>query len=378
VNGGNVQLAHKSRIGWWATGLLAGLAFMAGSHRLGAAPAQDPAGTKPQPEIAIDDDGTYHLPAQAIPMSKLMTPEMRQNLIYDNRMRQNPKNTGRQPDGTSIIYKPYMERQQALYALDKTDTKIGGVHVYVYTPREGIPTRNKERVLIQLHASNCWVYCSELASQPFASVGQVKVVSIDYREPQFTAGMEDLTNVYSALIKTYKPQNVAIYGCFRGGAMAMRSVVWFERHNLPKPGAIGVLCSNLEGELGDAGYIGSELGTGKVLNLEEFRKQRELGDIDPNDPIYNPTDHPEIAAKFPPTIFISGTRSMELSRSAHAHIQLVMAGVDARLHVFEGGKHHFWYDPAPPESKQVYEIVTRFFEQHSTKNINLLQYIHRR
>ena len=43
------------------------------------------------------------------------------------------------------------------------------------------------------------------------------------------------------------------------------------------------------------------------------------------------------------------------------HPQLVKQGVDARLHVWEGMFHGFFYNPDVPESQEVYRVVAEFF-----------------
>jgi acetyl esterase/lipase len=325
--------------------------------------AQTP-GVIPRPQITIDDDGTYHLPAQTIPMSSLMSKELKDSLIYMDRALRDPKKTEHQADGSTLILKPFRDRQAALYPLDKQDTKIGDVHVFVYTPKDGVAAKNKNRILIYLHSADCWIDCGALGSQPIAYIGKIKVVSVDYRVPEFPSAMEDVTNVYSGLLRTYKPRNIGIYGCSRGGIVAARSLAWFQKHNLPRPGAVGILCASAGGDRGDARYIGSELGNGVMPQPPTNQGEQDLGNIDPDDPMVNPVNWPEVLSKFPPTLLITGTRSIDMSTGVYTHEQLVKLGVETDLHVFEGGRHEFWYDPAPPESQEVYDIIVRFFDHH--------------
>lgn len=329
--------------------------------------AQSPAKKSP-PQIVIDDDGTYHLPAQAIPMSKLMSKELKDSLIYFDRTQRDPKYSAKQPDGSTLLLKPFRDRQDALFPLNKQDTKIGGVHVIVYTPKDGVSAKNKNRVLIELHSADCWIDCGALGSQPVASVGKIKVVSVDYAEPAFPDGVGSVASVYSELLKTYKPANVGLYGCSRGGELAARSLAWFQKHNLPRPAAVGMLCASAGGDRGDAVYVGGELGNGTVPRpAPPGQAERDLGNIDPGDPMVNPVNFPEVLSKFPPSLLITGTRSIDFSTGAYTHEALYRVGVESEFHVFEGGRHSFWYDPAPPESKQVYDIIVRFFDRHLGK-----------
>jgi acetyl esterase/lipase len=293
-----------------------------------------------------------------------MSKELKESLIYIDRASRDPRNTEHQPDGSTLLLKPFRDRQAALYPLDKQDSRIGKVHVFVYTPKGGVAAKNKHRVLIELHGADCWIDCSALGSQPIAYLGKIKVISVDYGDPQFPNAVEDVSNVYSELLKTYKPRNIGIYGCSRGGILAARSLAWFQKHNLPTPGAAGLLCASAGGDRGDAAYIGSELGNGVMPQRSMQQGDQGLGNIDPNDPLVSPVNSAEMLAKFPPTLLITGTRSIDMSTGAYTHEALVKVGVETDLHVFEGGRHSFWYDPAPPESQEVYDIIVKFFDSH--------------
>jgi acetyl esterase/lipase len=39
----------------------------------------------------------------------------------------------------------------------------------------------------------------------------------------------------------------------------------------------------------------------------------------------------------------------------------VAQGVDARLHVWEGGRHAFFYDSRVPEAREAYAVIAKFF-----------------
>ena len=53
----------------------------------------------------------------------------------------------------------------------------------------------------------------------------------------------------------------------------------------------------------------------------------------------------------------------EMSAAVYSHAQLVKAGVDADLHVFEGLWHGFAGDPALPESRDYQDVIVRFFDR---------------
>lgn len=314
-------------------------------------------------QIVVDADGAFHIPAQVIPLSKLMSPELKASLLRYIKDSRDPKMTAHAPDGSSLIHKADRDAQDALYPVHKEDTEVGGVHVIVMTPKAGPSPKNRDKVLIQLHSAECWPDCAQLGSQPVAYLGGIKVVTVDYHEPQFPNAVEDVTNVYKALLKTYKPENIGIYGCSRGGNLAARSLAWFQKEKLPRPAAAGLLCASAGGDRGDAIYIGNALGNG-VMARGGGGADPFLGNVDPNGPLASPVGSPAVLREFPPTLLIAGLRGVEMSTAAYTHQQLVKVDVESDFHVFEGGRHSFWYDPTPPESKEVYDIIVKFFDRH--------------
>ena len=85
---------------------------------------------------------------------------------------------------------------------------------------------------------------------------------------------------------------------------------------------------------------------------------------DMRDPLVAPVFTPSVLAQFPPTLVLTGTRDMAMSSALFTHGQLVAAGVDADLHVFEGLGHYFFADTTLPESKQAFAIMAKFFDAH--------------
>jgi hypothetical protein len=325
------------------------------------------AASSPHPNaIVVDPDGTLHIPAQTIPMSSLMSPELKASLMFYLTHAKDPKYSTPGPDGSKLIHKAERDAQDALYPVNKDDTTVGGVHVIVFTPKGGVSAKNKHRVLIELHSADCWIDCAILGSQPITYLGKIKVIAVDYQEPQFPTAVGQVESVYRELLKTYKPQNIGIYGCSRGGIVVSRSLAWFQKQKLPTPGAAGILCASADGVAkGDSTFTGAALGNGVITKVSATPPvDRDLGDIDPNDPLAAPINSPAVLSKFPPTLMIAGTRGVELSTAAYTHEALVRLGVESDLHVFEGGRHAFWFDPVPPESKQIYDIIVKYFDRH--------------
>lgn len=324
-------------------------------------------------KVVVQADGTVEVPAQAVPMSAFLSPEAKAYVTQHLKDMQNAEIV-KQDAGVPRFMKPYLERDHELFAVGRKDEKVGGVHVYVYTPTAGVSVRNKDRILINLHGggfSGCWPGCAELESIPVAGLGKIEVISVDYREGpeyKFPAASEDVASVYREILKSHKPQDIGIYGCSAGGMQTAMSMAWFQTQSLPTPGAIGIFCASAGGAFGgDALYTAVPLGEARLTPPNGRGAAPALGyfsGTDPKDPLVSPINSPEILAKFPPTLIITGTRGFEFSSALYTHEQLVKLGVDAELHVWEGLFHGFFYNMDVPESKDALNVIVRFFDRH--------------
>jgi acetyl esterase/lipase len=329
---------------------------------------------QPPPKVLVDSDGTVHMPAQVVPVSSFLSPEGKAYLAEHLVNVQRPEMLV-QENGVPPLLAGYLQRQRELFRVRREETTIGGVHAYVYEPADGIAPSNRDRVLVDLHGGGfreCWPGCAELESMPIAALGRIKVVSLDYRQGpkyRFPAASEDVAAAYRELLKTHRPENIGIYGCSAGGMLTAMSVAWFQRHDLPRPGAVGLLCSgaaSVGGAAfgGDASYTTMPLGEGRALAPQTSGSSggmEYLAGTDPNDPLVAPASSPEVLARFPPTLIVTGTRAFELSAAVYTHTQLVKQGVDADLHVWEGMFHGFFYNPDVPESRECYDVIIEFF-----------------
>ena len=322
--------------------------------------------------LVLHTDGTVELPAQLIPPSKFLSAEGKAYLTQHLHDMQDPK-AAYQEKGIPRFMIPYLQRQKSLFAVNLTEQSIAGVRAYVYTPSTGIAAKNSERVLINLHGGGfmgCWPGCAELESRPLSALGRIQVISLDYRQgPQnkFPAASEDVAAVYRELLKTHKADNIGIYGCSAGGMLTAESVAWFQKHDLPAPGAIGIFCASAGEFGGDAAYTSTPLGEARLMPEMRGGGMAALpyfSDTDANDPLVSPIRSADILAKFPPTLVITGTRGFEMSSAIYTHSQLVKLGVDAELHVWEGMFHGFFYNPDVPESKEAFDVMVRFFDRH--------------
>jgi acetyl esterase/lipase len=311
-------------------------------------------------------------------MSNLLSPEGKAYVTEHLLNMQRPEMLA-QKDGIPVLLVGYLERQHALFAVDRRDVTLGGVHAWDYTPKEGVAANNRNRILINLHGGGfmgCWPACAELESIPVSALGRIRVVSLEYRQGpkyKFPAASEDVASAYRELLKTYRPENIGIYGCSAGGMLTGMAVAWFQQHGLPRPGAVGILCAGMtlaaNGFGGDAAYTSAAIGESRApppptsnpkanVPLAYFEGTRVT------DPLVAPANSPEVLAKFPPTLIVTGTRAFEQSSAVYTHSLLVKQGVETELHVWEGMFHGFFYNVDVPESRDCYDVIVKFFDKH--------------
>jgi epsilon-lactone hydrolase len=339
-------------------------------------------GTSTPPSVKIEKDGTVHVPAHSVPMSAFLSPQGKAYVAEHLLNMQDPAMRGEE-NGIPVLLKGYLARQNSVFAIERSDVTIGGVHAYEYLPKQGVSAANRKRVLINLHGGGfmgCWPACAELESIPVAAMGQIRVVSLDYRQGpkhRFPAASEDVASAYRELLKQYRAEDIGIYGCSAGGMLTGMAVAWFQQHSLPRPGAIGILCAGMtlapNGFGGDAAYTTAAIGESRApprapsSDAPSTAALPYFAGISTSDPLAAPASSPEVLAKFPPTLIVTGTRAFELSSAVHTHALLVKQGVEADLHVWEGMFHGFFYNVDVPESQDCYDIIVKFFAKHLGK-----------
>jgi acetyl esterase/lipase len=329
-----------------------------------------------KPHVAAD--GTVHVPAFALPFSNIASVEAKAWFVYQAT---HPAPAGSM-GGADIkairkamddaVFLPLAAKQNARYAVNKESRIIAGIYTDVYTPKDGVDEKSKKRVLINIHGGAFRLgarTAGEVESVPIASIGKIKVVSVDYRmapEAKFPAASEDVAAVYKELLKEHAPEDIGIYGCSAGGFLTGEMIAWFQKEGLPNPGAIGIFCASTgRFAIGDTARVTPMLG-GMLWPPQPGDNWGLIGayfgDTDPSNPLAVPEASPELLTKFPPTLFVTGTRSLELSGAVHSHIALLKAGVDAQIAIWDGMDHFFFGNPDLPESREAYDVIVKFFD----------------
>ena len=63
----------------------------------------------------------------------------------------------------------------------------------------------------------------------------------------------------------------------------------------------------------------------------------------------------------PPTLFVTSERDALLSSTINLHRAYLLAGVDARLIVYDALPHGFWCDLRVPEAREANQLMADFF-----------------
>ena len=266
---------------------------------------------------------------------------------------------------TSTLYKKLTDR----YAVNVVPKTIGGVYTEVFTPQAGCADKNHARVLINFHGGS-FISGSRTASHqesiPIAAVGEIKVVSVDYRmspEHRFPAASNDALAVYRELLKEYQPGNIGIYGCSSGAMLSAQLIARLLQESLPLPGAIAMSCWSAHDIGGDSNHVVTAqagMPPFEVSDMAYFER------ADKCDPLVIPGASPAVLAQFPPALCLTATRDFLMSTVLQTHTALVSLGVESELHVWDGLEHAFLLNPDFPESRQAYALMTNFFDRHST------------
>ena len=317
-------------------------------------------------------DGVTHVPAFDLPASEFSSPEARAAQASRAKMAGGappgdiPVDVMRR--GLEMMLAPQVAEMRKRYPVDIVDQLIDGVPTRIVKP-QGRP-HDRKRLLINLHGggfSMCADACALLESIPVAALGDFEVITINYRmgpEAKHPAALEDVEKVYRRLLPHHKASSIGIYGCSAGGALTAQTAAWLPRHGLPQPGAIGIFgAGGVRFMAGDSAYIagyidGSFPPPGRATG-DMTRGYFSTAALD--DPIISPALHPQIAAKFPPTLLITGTRAMDMSPAIVTNSALIKAKVPSTLIVGEGMGHCYIYNANLPEARDAHQAIVDFF-----------------
>ncbi|MCU6455544.1 alpha/beta hydrolase [Sphingomonas sp. A2-49] len=319
------------------------------------------------------------LPATTLPFSGYASPEAEAAMAADLRDPQVPPSMTDLP-AVRRFWQAYSDRALAKmrrrFDVRTEHRTIGGVGVEVVTPASPDPRRT-DRVLINLHGGAfMWGAGSGalVEAVPIAAVARTTVVTVDYRlapEHRFPAAVEDAVAVYQALLRTYRPEKIGIYGCSAGGALTAEATAMIVQRKLPVPAAIGTLCGTGLPFGGDSAILGQlamaqpPAPSGVTVDPIPY-----FSGVTSNNPVAYPGNSKTMLAAFPPTLLLGGSRDFALSAMATMSRRLEQAGVETHLQVFDGMGHAFFMNSDLPESLEAYQVISSFFDRQLSRSAN--------
>jgi monoterpene epsilon-lactone hydrolase len=318
----------------------------------------------------IDSDGTAHV-TRVVPLPKDLSPEA-QRFISHQVPDEGPEPSLEERRKGLDAWEVRSRAEWSKICPNKIEeTKIAGVPVHVVTP-ENAPAGNRDKVLINLHGGGFnGDSGSYTESIPIAGYTGMKVVAVLYRlapENPFPAGVDDAIAVYKELLKTYKPDHVVIYGTSAGATLTAEVAVKLKQLGLPLPAALGIFSTVSDfSAMGDSSSMYSLTGLAGHLAPQDSQPHDPyyIGSTDTKDPVLSPM-YADLHG-MPPALFVTSGRDALLSSTTNLHRAYLRAGVDARLVVFDGLPHAFWYHPEMPESIEANHIMAKFFVEHLVK-----------
>jgi monoterpene epsilon-lactone hydrolase len=347
-------------------------ALLLTSATLGAQqPSPQPA---PQPTTAaeapahdtsyIDDKGTAHV-TRVVPVPQTVSSQAQLSIGRAEPDQGPPQSLEERRKGTDAYTARARVAWTRLCPNQIVEDKLAGVPVRIVTP-DGMPEANKDKVLLNLHGggfnSDSGSYTESI---PIASYTEIKVVAVLYRlspEVPFPAAVEDSVAVYKELLKTYKPAHIVIYGTSAGAILTAEVAAKIKQLGLPMPAALGIFSG-----MGDFARTGDSIAMYALRGLAGHLDPPQPGAhdpayvaaTDPKNPILSPI-YGDLHG-LPPTLFVTSGRDLLLSGTANLHRAYLLAGVDARLVVYDGLAHAFWYDPRLPEAIEANHLMADFF-----------------
>jgi len=318
----------------------------------------------------IEANGTAHV-TRVVPVPQTISPEAQKSLSRQEPDQGPPQPLEQRRKMTDTYTAGARVEWTKICPNTIVEEKMAGVPVRIVTP-EGMPENNKDKVLLNLHGggfnSDSGSYTESI---PIAGYTKIKVVAVLYRlspEVKFPAAVDDSIAVYKELLKTYQPKHIVIYGTSAGAILTAEVAAKIKQLGMPMPAALGIFSG-----MGDFGRMGDSIAMYALRGLSGHldppapgaHDPYYVGETDPKDPVLSPI-YGDLHG-LPPTLFVTSGRDLLLSGTANLHRAYLLAGVDARLVVYDALPHAFWYDPKLPEAIEANHIMADFFVKELEK-----------
>lgn len=334
-----------------------------------------------QDHPTLTADGNVSVPAHSVAMPGSFSPEARKAFTDYFARGGDPAFSG---DIFNIrrIYDekwagPILAQWEKRFPVKTERTTIDGVVVDIVTPEKAVPADKADKVLINFHGGGFILgnggIGGRIEAVPMAGLAGYRVITVDYRqapEAVYPAATDDAVTVYRALLKTYRPENIGVYGSSAGGMLTAQLVARLQKEQLPPPAAIAIMAAGAAKRgASDSSYWMLGLTGAQVtpqpamLSMPQYFKAKDM-----EDPYAFPASSPAILAKFPPTLIVSSSRDALLGNALDTSANLVAAKVPNQLYVREGFGHgYFTQTPDVPEAIAAWQVAVDFFDRYLGK-----------
>ena len=270
-------------------------------------------------------------------------------------------------DQTNAMFAPMAQAMLDQSDADVEKTELGGVTVYVATPRR-LAAESQGRAHVFIHGGG-WAFMGGEAVGAQSAVQAHRLglttFGVDYRVPpehRFPAALDDCVAVYRELLQDFRGGDIVISGGSAGGNLTAAATLKLRDEGLDLPAAVALLTPATDGALlSDSIATNDQLCILKNVVMAEFWAVY-AGRHDRTDPYLSPV-YGDFNKGFPPTLLQSGTRDLLLSDTVRMHRALRAAGVTAELHVWEAMPHS-GFGGAAPEDAELVEEMKAFFARH--------------
>ena len=250
-------------------------------------------------------------------------------------------------------------------------TAISGIGVHIVTPHT--LATSETRRLICLHGGGfMWGEGpgALLEAVPVAATSGIPILAIEYRmapEHRFPAASDDVVTVYRALLADHDPRSLGIYGCSAGAVLTAQSVARLLYDEDVVPGAIAMLHATgleLGGDLLALSPQLNGLAEDPATFATRLSSLDYLSQADPKDALVFPGNDPDLLARFPPSLLVTGTRDFAASAISTMHRRLRAAGAISDFVLFDGMWHAHHVDTDLLEAQETFDLMSGFFREH--------------
>jgi monoterpene epsilon-lactone hydrolase len=318
------------------------------------------------PAVTFARDGSAHIVDLTVPIPKTISHEA-QAMLEATAVAAHPST---EPAQTVADLRAADAEKQArvteqllrMYPVRVEKKSLAGVPVILVTPANARADL-EDRLLINVHGGAFFLGQGSIQEAiPIAARTGITVLAVDYRlapEAPFPAAVDDTIAVYRELLKTYRPQHLALYGSSAGAIISAQASVRARQLDLPLPAALGFFSGIVDfARPGDSEAFFSDGGLAPTVTPVAVAAHAYLGSHSPLDPGLSPA-YADVKG-FPPVLLMCGSRDFFLSGTSNFHRQLLRAGVHAELVVFDAMPHVHWENPNLPESNEALDIQAGF------------------